>query len=96
MRNPDCKACDEKTVDVGFYFYCRTAGCDRFAVPVNEEGQSDEDIREIAARESDRQAYRFHETAQPEDDATGYNATASFEATMREGGSFPDGHARND
>lgn len=44
---PQCKDCDWELVKVGSQFYCQQTRCNRFALPVNEAGNTQDEQADV-------------------------------------------------
>lgn len=48
---PLCHECDWELVRVGSQYYCQQTGCSRFALPVNEHGDTPDEHEQSCERE---------------------------------------------
>lgn len=66
MRNnsdgPKCHACNQYTMRIGTFSACPVESCERYAVPVNDQGLTDEEAMAEAVK-----------PLVPDDDATGFS-----------------------
>ena len=87
---PKCLECGKYTERIGSFSACANGYCDRYAIPVNGDGQTDEEAR------ADAIAPLIPEEIEADDDATGCSEKGFAEYLRTHSSHTEFGYARND